>query len=268
MLTRMDRVTLAFDDEELQRSYLNSRARRWRSWAIGASLFAFGLLPLGLLVTIGPASTPACAPLCLCDRHHGRARARHRHHAHRARAAPLARRRLRGAGGTSILTMSSPIIIAGIGSERAVACSLTGLAVTIGVFYTGVGLRFVTGVAVTWSVVAGYLLSLVFIGHATRGSIALACFWILGAQLFGMQQGYAEERSRRRLFLQKRTIDEERAKSDRLLYNMLPAPIAERLKLQSGAIADSFDSVTVLFADIVGFTPMSRGWRPPRSSRS
>lgn len=46
----------------------------------------------------------------------------------------------------------------------------------------------------------------------------------------------------------------EREKSERLLLNILPEPIAERLKQGQTTIADRFDEVTVLFADIVGFT--------------
>lgn len=53
-------------------------------------------------------------------------------------------------------------------------------------------------------------------------------------------------------------LDEERAESERLLLNILPAPIAQRLKTESGVIADRFDVVSVLFADIVGFTPLSQ----------
>lgn len=37
---------------------------------------------------------------------------------------------------------------------------------------------------------------------------------------------------------------------------ILPAPIAERLKSRPGVIADSFNDVTILFADIVNFTGM------------
>jgi class 3 adenylate cyclase len=52
-------------------------------------------------------------------------------------------------------------------------------------------------------------------------------------------------------------IEEERMKSERLLLNILPPAVAERLKSGERIIADKFDSVTVAFADIVGFTKMS-----------
>jgi guanylate cyclase len=52
-------------------------------------------------------------------------------------------------------------------------------------------------------------------------------------------------------------LDAEKAESERLLLNILPGPIAEKLKTEPGVIADSYDSVSVLFSDIVGFTPLS-----------
>jgi adenylate cyclase len=57
-------------------------------------------------------------------------------------------------------------------------------------------------------------------------------------------------------------LELEQQKSERLLLNILPASIAERLKEGSGVIADHFESTTVLFADIVGFTAMSEKVSP------
>lgn len=48
-------------------------------------------------------------------------------------------------------------------------------------------------------------------------------------------------------------------RSERLLLNILPRSIAERLKRDSGTIAESHPEVTVLFADIVDFTKFSSG---------
>jgi adenylate cyclase len=51
-----------------------------------------------------------------------------------------------------------------------------------------------------------------------------------------------------------RQLDAARETSERLLLNVLPRSIAERLKRDPGTIADSFDEATVLFSDIAGFT--------------
>ncbi len=49
----------------------------------------------------------------------------------------------------------------------------------------------------------------------------------------------------------------EQEKSERLLLNILPKPVAERLKQGQQVIADDFPAVTVLFADIVDFTSLA-----------
>ena len=58
-------------------------------------------------------------------------------------------------------------------------------------------------------------------------------------------------------------LDHERDRSERLLLNVLPVAIANRLKSGETHIADRHESVTILFADIVGFTPLSKNL-PPR----
>jgi guanylate cyclase len=54
----------------------------------------------------------------------------------------------------------------------------------------------------------------------------------------------------------------EQAKAESLLLNILPQSIAERLKVQSQRIADQIDSASILFADVVDFTPWSERLAP------
>jgi class 3 adenylate cyclase len=57
-------------------------------------------------------------------------------------------------------------------------------------------------------------------------------------------------------------LEEERSRSEKLLYNILPAVIAERLRSGEKTIAETFQEVTVAFADIVDFTTISSRMGP------
>jgi adenylate cyclase len=57
-------------------------------------------------------------------------------------------------------------------------------------------------------------------------------------------------------------LAQERERSETLLRNVLPVSIAERLKAGSSVIADRTADAGVLFADLVGFTPLSAGMDP------
>ena len=64
-----------------------------------------------------------------------------------------------------------------------------------------------------------------------------------------------------------RQVERFRNEAEGLLHNVLPDSIAVRLKAGDTAIADRFESVTVVFADIVGFTPLSSGADPEQIVR-
>ncbi|MBN1368009.1 MAG: response regulator [Dehalococcoidales bacterium] len=64
-------------------------------------------------------------------------------------------------------------------------------------------------------------------------------------RIYDMEQNHLKE------------IQAEQKKSERLLLNILPRPIIERLKEEEGVIADYFAEATVLFADLAGFTSFS-----------
>ena len=87
-------------------------------------------------------------------------------------------------------------------------------------------------------------------------------FFFLGANIIGIFTSYNLERYTRRDFLQKLAIEAQRDQSDKLLYNVLPERIAEKLKHSSETIAEEFSSASVLFADIVNFTPISARFGP------
>lgn len=57
-------------------------------------------------------------------------------------------------------------------------------------------------------------------------------------------------------------LEVERKKSDRLLLNILPREVAEELKEHDRTAATRHEDVTVLFADMVDFTPMAEGMAP------
>ena len=112
----------------------------------------------------------------------------------------------------------------------------------------------------------GYIGSFSLLDGPTLGGHGIA----LGlANLWGMLICYQMDGAERREYVAQRQLNaamlqlgEERERSERLLLNILPAPIAERLKATGEAIAEHSDGVTVLFSDIVGFTPLSANKTP------
>ena len=57
-------------------------------------------------------------------------------------------------------------------------------------------------------------------------------------------------------------LEDAHKANELLLLNILPASIADRLKKGEGLIADRFEDMSVLFADVVGFTQISRNMSP------
>lgn len=107
-------------------------------------------------------------------------------------------------------------------------------------------------------------LGVVVATYSGPGSLLVDIFLFLTAAVASLLGLRLLERNRRRSWHQRLVIEEqtesletERAESERLLLNVLPASISTRLKNGEFPIADDFPAVTVMFADIVGFTPMA-----------
>jgi len=80
---------------------------------------------------------------------------------------------------------------------------------------------------------------------------------LVASNLIGLAASYSIESAARCDFEARHQIAAERAKSDRLLYQLLPEPVAHQLREGRTTVAESVPVVTVLFADLSGFTPMS-----------
>lgn len=88
-------------------------------------------------------------------------------------------------------------------------------------------------------------------------TILSTMMWLLLRYFVQQRDSFQAELSR-----QHRLVEEARQKSDRLLNNVLPEHVANRLKQNSGTIADGFPDVSVMFADIAGFTRLAEELTP------
>ena len=116
-------------------------------------------------------------------------------------------------------------------------------------------LRAIEAVAVQFLFLGWYVFLVLTRFHQPAGALT-APFLSLGVLVvFITITNYMLEHSARRDFILLRLLGQEREKSERLLLNVLPAAIAERLKESPGTVADRFDEVTIMFADIADSTP-------------
>lgn len=89
-------------------------------------------------------------------------------------------------------------------------------------------------------------------------------FVSISAMVYVLLWYFSREKSRLHMAVEAKSqaVTTEKELSDRLLLNILPADIADRLKRQEADIADGHADVSVMFADIVNFTHLSEEMSP------
>ncbi|MGE2737527.1 adenylate/guanylate cyclase domain-containing protein [Mycolicibacterium vaccae] len=134
------------------------------------------------------------------------------------------------------------LLVLVLGIERIVLASVVaaaGAALTIWLEVAVPGDR---GLGPSWVLTAGFVTAVV-----TSGVMLVATLW------YNMREIYRAEEA----------MDAEYERSERLLANILPEAIAERLKEPTRTvIADKYDDASILFADIAGYTERAAGIPP------
>jgi class 3 adenylate cyclase len=79
--------------------------------------------------------------------------------------------------------------------------------------------------------------------------------------VFALYFNWDVDRRARKVFAANAALEAERAKTEELLYNVLPQEVAARLRAGE-AVADSFSDLTAIFVDLVGFSALSKRLSP------
>ena len=115
---------------------------------------------------------------------------------------------------------------------------------------------------VTWLVchAAGFAAIMVLLETSLAGHIYASLSYAAGA-VVALVINWALGRAHRTSFALGLELDAERAKTEELLYNVLPQTAAQRIR-EGQVVADSYADASVVFIDIVGFTELSKTVSP------
>jgi len=163
------------------------------------------------------------------------------------------------------ITLAMLPLIGGLGIVRMVALSeqaggllyYAGLNLAIIWAFLFVDLQFLYALAVSLFLIMAYNGVALSIRPTPLHIILSNNFFLLGTFAMSAFAGYTIKRQFRVNYCQSRLIEYERQRSENLLLNILPVEIIDQLKGGNHIIASSFEAVTVMFADIADFTPLS-----------
>ncbi len=132
-----------------------------------------------------------------------------------------------------------------------------GIVILMMYAFTAVRLRFMPATLTGLGIFLGYNILDVGFGKAAIAPLIEFNLYLFAAFCIGMLTSYQIEKYLRQNYLHGQLLREEQEKAESLLLNILPAPVAARLKSGDQVIAESFSDVTILFADLVNFTEIS-----------
>lgn len=118
-------------------------------------------------------------------------------------------------------------------------------------------------------VVAGSLFGIVsflgahsFSGNARDGMMIVNAFCVVTAAIIVVFASFVHEREARQRFSAEKELLAARERVNELLHSILPQDIVQRIQAGETAIADAYGEVSIIFADLVGFTAVSRQVSP------
>jgi adenylate cyclase len=163
----------------------------------------------------------------------------------------------------ALLTAGNGIVILSLASVAGVVPGYAVSAIMLLFAYAFVArTRFIFAALRTIFIAAAFFF--VVFTYQGPGNLLIDAFIFVAAAVGTLLALRRQEAARRRVYHQQRLITAQSAQlqaeketSDRLLANVLPASIVRRLRDGESTIADEYPSVSVLFADIVGFTSLA-----------
>lgn len=106
------------------------------------------------------------------------------------------------------------------------------------------------------------IVDFVLADNAGPGWLLVNVIAALGSIGMGTLSAYSREREARAAFRSQKELAASRERVDELLHSMLPREVVQRIQAGETAIADIHGEVSIVFADLAGFTEMSRKISP------
>jgi class 3 adenylate cyclase len=256
----LDRFSLRFLDRELEQRFQceeGEGAQGWFGltagasavlWAIAALILPIGTdVPADLAYTVGFLMSAAAIVCVVISRW---ARTLNRQH-----------------GLIGLLTAANGIVIISLASVTGVVHGYAVAAIMLLFSYGFIArTRFVFAFLRTAAIAVAFAIVVV---QNDGASLVLDTFIFVAVSIGTLLALRRLERDRRQVYYQALVIQQQADdlqrysdETDRLLLNVLPASVSVRLRAGESPIADEYASVSVLFADMVGFTPLAAKLSP------